>query len=1318
MGGLGVSLPSAARAANGDLMLGSSAVLRLRGRAVDFRDVFKVTSGGTLRLGASGNILTADGAAIDVSADPRGGDAGWIEVAAGGRVSLPDAIQAAASTGYRGGGLTLDAGSLVDFGRLNAALERGTFNRSRAIHVTTGDLVLGSGQSLTAHDVLLRSDNGAVSIAGTINAAGDSASAHGGSIRLFGGSGVSLNDSALLDARAGPTRPGDFLADSGSVEIAATGGRLSISRGAVVDVSGGKQGGGKILVAAQRDGNDVAIDGLDGTFRGAREMALGGVRSYQMSDVDAVQRDGMLADTAAWMANAPAIQARLGTAFEVRPGISVRSAGDLAISADFDLSAARYGAGAPGYLDFSAAANININANLSDGFSSASRTAALGTGRSWQYGFEAGGNITLASGKMVRTGTGDIRIRAGRDLALGDTLSVIYTAGSRTETEAGFERLAGRVTGEFPTQGGNISLTAGGNIVAPLTRQSASAWLFRYGDSEWTGDPRTTTVAEQTSWSIVFANFEQGVGALGGGRVEVTAGGNITELAVSLPTTGHITTRLGGIVQPGDLHVRGGGNLILRAGRDIRGGVFMLGQGAAEVTAGGRLTSGPTMVNQRDTIDLGSTGTLVYSSKPLAALFGLADATLAVNSRTGAEIEAVFDPMMQGQICQNSLCTGSGFGTQVTAGSAYFGMTERTAMNVTSTGGDVKYNTNPWASVDLTRGNAREAFMYSRPVTLGERPSTTASFNRAPGTVRLAALQGDLLIANKQRGVLFGSIVLAPTDNGTIELLAKNGVRGDGNANPLDVRYAVTMLDVGADYRRGALQAFAVRADGRMDVRINLPGLATNYDRGLTPAHINDSTPARIYSMTKGLSLPAFPASVNVPKALSIYSGRDLNGTFRSQNNRPDDVSSFVAERDTDSLNITVTGIGDAVIEAGRNLKRTSVISSGNATTPNQNLALPSRAGANIYMYAGTARDTDYDSFSAAYLDPQNSGQVVRTYLAELAIYMRRLGFTGLSDQQAVDVFKTLPLASRKLFAQQILFTELKETGLDVTDATSPRFQSYSRGYAAIHRLFPRDTARLTDKERSHILLNAAKVETQAGGDITLVAPYGRVEIGGVAVTGAPESGGVVTRRGGSIRVMADQNIDLFASRIFTLQGGDITMWSSNGDITAGIGAKTTVFRPPLTYIIDNDGRVSLNIFGLQTGAGIGVLDAGGSATRERSRLDLIAPRGEVNAGDAGIRVAGDLNIAALRVVGVDNIQISGGGTATGVPRVVPPNVAALTEATKVLTASTERLTAASQPKTTPEQLPSVITVEVIGYEEQTRPPASENEEQQKRRRP
>jgi hypothetical protein len=46
--------------------------------------------------------------------------------------------------------------------------------------------------------------------------------------------------------------------------------------------------------------------------------------------------------------------------------------------------------------------------------------------------------------------------------------------------------------------------------------------------------------------------------------------------------------------------------------------------------------------------------------------------------------------------------------------------------------------------------------------------------------------------------------------------------------------------------------------------------------------------------------------------------------------------------------------------------------------------------------------------------------------------------------------------------------------------------------------------------------------------------------------------------------------------------------------------------------------------------------------------VNLIAPKGTVNAGDAGIRVAGNLNIAAVQVIGASNITVV--GTSTGVP--------------------------------------------------------------------
>jgi hypothetical protein len=211
-----------------------------------------------------------------------------------------------------------------------------------------------------------------------------------------------------------------------------------------------------------------------------------------------------------------------------------------------------------------------------------------------------------------------------------------------------------------------------------------------------------------------------------------------------------------------------------------------------------------------------------------------------------------------------------------------------------------------------------------------------------------------------------------------------------------------------------------------------------------------------------------------------------------------------------------------------------------------------------------------------------------------------------------------------------------------------------------------------------------------------------------------PSQGGVVTRRGGDIRIMADQDISLMSSRVFTLQGGDITMWTTDGSITAGVGSKTSVSKPPLQYLLSSTGAVLVDAFGLSTGAGIGVLDALQNAGgRKESRLDIIAPRGEVNAGDAGIRVVGNINIAASVVVGVENIQVS--GAATGVPKVEAPNIGSLTTASSVAQAAAQQgVGPAAQARNSMADLPSIITVEVLGYE--TSAPSGEPDPRKKKK--
>jgi hypothetical protein len=101
-----------------------------------------------------------------------------------------------------------------------------------------------------------------------------------------------------------------------------------------------------------------------------------------------------------------------------------------------------------------------------------------------------------------------------------------------------------------------------------------------------------------------------------------------------------------------------------------------------------------------------------------------------------------------------------------------------------------------------------------------------------------------------------------------------------------------------------------------------------------------------------------------------------------------------------------------------------------------------------------------------------------------------------------------------------------------------------------------------------------------------------------------------------------------------------------------------------------------------------------GTEQRKKSRMDLLAFKGEINAGDAGIRVVGDLNIAALRVVNAANITVS--GAATGIPTVQAPNIGGLTKASNLAGSAAQTATVPA-PSRGGEQ-PSIIMVEFLGF--------------------
>jgi hypothetical protein len=172
------------------------------------------------------------------------------------------------------------------------------------------------------------------------------------------------------------------------------------------------------------------------------------------------------------------------------------------------------------------------------------------------------------------------------------------------------------------------------------------------------------------------------------------------------------------------------------------------------------------------------------------------------------------------------------------------------------------------------------------------------------------------------------------------------------------------------------------------------------------------------------------------------------------------------------------------------------------------------------------------------------------------------------------------------------------------------------------------------------------------------------------------------------------------------------------GNIAAGSSSKTVQSAPPTRVLIDpQTADVKTDLAGLATGGGIGVLET--VAGVPPSDVDLIAPAGIIDAGDAGIRVSGSLNLAAVQVINASNIQV--GGASSGVPTIAAPNIGSLTSASNTAAASSnaaQQLAGQNNGPGTQEDVPSIISVEVLGYgggedEEERRRKKKQQEENQ-----
>lgn len=530
---------------------------------------------------------------------------------------------------------------------------------------------------------------------------------------------------------------------------------------------------------------------------------------------------------------------------------------------------------------------------------------------------------------------------------------------------------------------------------------------------------------------------------------------------------------------------------------------------------------------------------------------------------------------------------------------------------------------------------------------------------------------------------------------------------------------------------------------------------------GPGPLHANDSRPVQLYAAmgdVSGLTLFA-------GKSAQIVAGRDITDiALYVQNDRPGDVSVVLAGRDliaydptsalrdealipgnefvsvnTTSIpasgtptagDIQIGGPGALEVLAGRNFNlgvgpavpdgtSTGITSIGNSRDP----YLPF-GGADIITAAGigglsgvasptpglAATAIDFSNFIAQYVDPATAGANAVQILPEIAMM---LGVSVSADSTPQQTWDTLlapfsrlsvtgQLENEDQLALDAFYLVLRDTGRDFNDAASPGFGSYSGGYAAIQKLFPGSKQSIGSPSGSwagNVSLATRVIETTNGGDISVLAPGGQVTVGQSTDPQKPDQG-ILTEAGGNISIFARDSVDVGTSRIFTLHGGNDKVWSTLGSIAAGSGSRTVHSAPPTRVLIDSQSAdVQNDLAGLATGSGIGVL-ATLSGVAPGS-VDLIAPVGTVDAGDAGIRASGTINIAALHVLNASNIQ--SGGATTGVPMAAAPNIGGLTSASSTAAASSSAANsvAASQQSATQAQAPeapSLIDVQVLGY--------------------
>ncbi len=1100
-----VTLRATGSDAGDDVVLGSGALIDVAGTTQTFGTTqADASAGGVALASASGSVRQEAGARLDLRGAGRSGDAGALSISATrGTVELSGEVATARGSEANGARVTIDVGRLPDLAAVTTALTAGAGDapaRSVTVRARSGNTQLGADQRIDAAEIIIAADgsdgatrpaDGQVRIDGTLDASG----ARGGRVELHARDQVALGATARITAAAtqASEEGGSVLLSARVHEAAAARPALDaivISEGAQVDVGATVAAlNGTMTLRSARVGNDVAIATLPSSYlQGARQEVVEAVVIANLTGNLSLSPSG--AATAAnplpglrtalsdYMsaANRAAMAARLnrgGTAgFSLRPGLEIRTPGDITLATALDFTAGlvtgdtgspfqwRYGgntlAGSdPGALTLRAGGNINITQLLTDGVTgSASGTTPtlrpFAAGDSWRVQLTAGadrsaasaattvgssGNVTIGANGAVRTGTGRIDIAAANDITLASQTSVIFSAG--VASVAGPAFTSAQVTSLnppplFTQHGGGVRLTAGRDIGSTSgSTQLVNEWLWRVGDLDDSGGFSTGTL---TAWWVNVGRFQQGVGALGGGDLSMRAGRDINRVGASVPTNAFMQAQTAAadptVVTGYALAERNGGSLDVSAGRRLSGGTYYAQRGDLTLRAG--------------EIE----GSAASDQLRVALGNNRADVQAIGNARVVVAFNPTWAAPATAQI--------TGGGNAITPRNVAFATYgEDSALSVRSLTGDVSFG----GSLSSVYGAQLSANTADR------RP-----FLIAPSTVDLVSFSGDTQIG--------GSVLMFPDANGQLRMLADGSIGGSG---------AIVMSDLDPSTLPNA-RAPATLAEQR--ALFAASGALGSFDLATTarhagtpqPLHVADTEPVHVVARTGSIEAVTF----DLPKFAEFSAGQNIGNGARLlvQNANAESITRISAGGDIDfsasggsatDFSIEIRGAGAAEVLAGGAISLGTgggIVSRGNLA----NAFLP-EAGASLVVAAGLGRGADgfarapdyanalrqfirYDAFAAAGTDAIELNASVLEDKFDAAV--RDLLQRALANRAAIDDPNSA--ISRELAALSPLQLQRAAITLvtQVQRVANERFvatvntDTFAAGYVALADLFPR----------------------------------------------------------------------------------------------------------------------------------------------------------------------------------------------------------------------------------------------------------------------